>query len=85
MDIFQNLEPKHYIILFIAVLFIAKKAMVNQPFVKKYNLLISSLLLFALAVMISLEFWGDNKWVVVVVLLLGFVAVAKVLYDMLRK
>jgi len=85
MEVFQNLELKHYFLILVALLFIIKKVMANNSFIRKYNLFISSFLLFALAILITVEFWGEKTWLVVVVMIMGIAVLFKVFYDILKK
>ncbi|MFC2114025.1 hypothetical protein ACFLRI_01605 [Bacteroidota bacterium] len=77
----DHFELKHYIVIAIAVLYILKRALANKPLVEKYNVLISTLLITALAIFIAVEFWTEQQWFGFIALGFAAIAIVKAVYD----
>ena len=81
----EHLELKHYIVIAIAVLYILKRVLASKPFMIKYNVLISTLLITALAIFIATEFWTEQQWFGIIALAFAAIAIVKAVYDTFMK
>ncbi|MBC8344335.1 MAG: hypothetical protein ISR55_05765 [Bacteroidetes bacterium] len=81
----ETLEAKHVIIIALALIFILKRAFANRAFVIKYNSLISTFLIVALALFIAFEFWSDQQWIGFIALGFALLAIIKAVLDTMKK
>lgn len=76
-----TLNIQQIILLVLIFLFILKKLFARNPFVLKYDLYMSIVLLFGLVVLVAVEFWNKKLWIGVLAVVLGLIAILKILID----
>ena len=81
----MEFETKHYLIIALGAVFLLKKIFEKKPFVKRYNMLISALIVAALAILIAVEFWSEKLYIGILAIGLGMFAILKLMLDAYRK
>ncbi|HPD65946.1 MAG TPA: hypothetical protein P5050_09480 [Bacteroidia bacterium] len=76
-----TLNIQQIILLVLIFLFILKKLFARNPFVLKYDLYMSIVLLLGLVVLVAVEFWNKKLWIGVLAVVLGLIAILKILID----
>lgn len=76
-----TLNIQQIILLVLIFLFILKKLFARNPFVLKYDLYMSIVLLLGLVALVAVEFWNKKLWIGVLAVVLGLIAILKILID----
>ena len=81
----ETLEAKHIIVIVLALIFILKRAFAQKAFVIKYNTLISTVIIVALALFIAVEFWAEQQWIGFIAIGFAGIAILKAILDHFKK
>ncbi|MEA3497249.1 MAG: hypothetical protein U9R42_14575 [Bacteroidota bacterium] len=81
----MEFDLKNITLIVLALIFVLKRVFAKHPIVVKYNSIITSIIIFALALIMVFMFWNENLYIGIFAVALGSIAIIKVVYDFSKK